>query len=118
VQGQRFKSDDRVLNLRCYDMILGEDWLEAVCPVWVDYTTKAMRIIVKGKRVALHGIRDNIATCPSISARKLLSLIQNGGITCCMQLCSEPKEMLPSDECQSLCVIQSADAVTVPEPVQ
>ena len=27
VQGHKLKSDARVLNLHCYDMILGEDWL-------------------------------------------------------------------------------------------
>jgi hypothetical protein len=52
VQGQQFTSDARVLTLRCYDMILGEDWLEAVSPIWVDYKTKAMRITLNGKRVS------------------------------------------------------------------
>jgi hypothetical protein len=53
IQGQTFKSDAKVLNLRCYDMIIGEDWLEVVSPVWVDYKSKAMRITHLGKRVAL-----------------------------------------------------------------
>jgi len=56
VQGHKFKSDARVLNLQCYDMILGEDWLEAVSPIWVDYKTKHIRVTLNGKRVALCGI--------------------------------------------------------------
>jgi hypothetical protein len=34
-------------------MIIGEDWLEVVSPVWVDYKSKAMRITHLGKQVAL-----------------------------------------------------------------
>jgi len=58
VEGHRFISEARVLALRCYDMIVGEDWLEAVSPVWVDYKTKKMKITVKGRRVTLQGIQD------------------------------------------------------------
>jgi hypothetical protein len=70
IQGQTFTSDAKILELRCYDMIIGEDWLEAVSPVWVDYKTKAMRITHQGKRVALQGVKDQLDSCPSISKKK------------------------------------------------
>ena len=35
VQGHTFLSDARVLNLQCYDMVLGEDWLETCSPMWI-----------------------------------------------------------------------------------
>jgi hypothetical protein len=88
IQGQTFVSDARVVALRCYDMIVGEDWLEAVSPVWVDYNTKEMRITHKGKRVGLQGVRDQLHECPEIS-KKLRGLIRNGGVSCCIQLSSE-----------------------------
>jgi hypothetical protein len=37
VQGHTFVSTAKVLEVRCYNMIVGEDWLEAVSPVQVDY---------------------------------------------------------------------------------
>lgn len=117
-QDHKFKSDGRVLNMRCYDMILGEDWLEAVSPIWVDYKTKAMRITPNRKKVTLHGIQDTMDICPAIGAKKLVNLIQYGGVTCCLQMCSEPKERLLSDFCQSLCSIQATEIVLVPEQIQ
>lgn len=56
IQGHTFTSDARVLTLCCYDMIVGEDWLKAVSPVWVDYKTKEMRITHQGKRITLQGV--------------------------------------------------------------
>jgi hypothetical protein len=34
-QGHTFTSEVGVLPLKCYDMILGEDWLESCSPMWV-----------------------------------------------------------------------------------
>lgn len=80
VQGHTFVSDARVLDLRCYDMIVGEDWLEAVSPVWVNYKTKEMRITHKGKRVALQGVQDHLETCREITPKKLDGLFRSGGV--------------------------------------
>jgi hypothetical protein len=48
IQGRTFTLDARVLALRCYDMIVGEDWLEAISLVWVDYKTKETRLTHQG----------------------------------------------------------------------
>jgi len=100
VQGLTFKSDARVLALRCYDMIVGEDWLEAVSPVWVDYLTKAMRITYQGKLTALQGVKDQLNECPQISPAKLRGLIRAGGVSCCIQLSSVPDTAVLSDDQQ------------------
>ena len=99
-------------------MILGEDWLEVVSPIWVNYKTKAIRITLKGKRVELYGIQDKTDTCTSIGPKKLLNLIQNGGVTCCLQLSQDANIALLSDECQTACAIQPADPILLPEPIQ
>lgn len=105
IQGQTFKSDAKVLNLRCYDMIIGEDWLEVVSPVWVDYKSKAMRITHLGKRVALQGVKDQLDSCPPISSKKLQGLMKHGGVACCLQLVSTEASAKVSDELQYICTI-------------
>ena len=59
-------------------MILGEDWLEAVSPIWVDYKTKHIRVTLNGKRVALCGIQDKVDMCPAIGPKKLLTACSVG----------------------------------------
>ena len=46
IQGNVFTSEAKVLPLRCYDLILGEDWLEDHSPIWVDYRSKKMSVTV------------------------------------------------------------------------
>lgn len=73
VSGLRWRvqglSDARILDLRCYDMIVGKDWLEAMSPVWVNYKTKEMRITHKNKRVILHGVKDQLTACAEVSPK-------------------------------------------------
>ena len=40
IQGHHFLSDAKVLPLKCYDLILGEDWLEEFSPMTIDYKLK------------------------------------------------------------------------------
>jgi hypothetical protein len=60
IQGHTFTSDARVLALRCYDMIVGEDWLEVISSVWVDYKTKEMRLTHQGRHITLYVVRDQL----------------------------------------------------------
>lgn len=101
IQGQTFKSNAKVLNLRCYAMILGEDWLEAISPVWVDYKSKAMRITHLRKRVALQGVKDQLDSCPPISRKKLQGLIKHGEVACCLQLINTEASTKVSDKLQA-----------------
>jgi len=98
VQGHSFISDAKVLDLCCYDMIVGEDWLEAVSLVWVNYKTKEMRITHKAQRIALQGVRDQLDSCLEITPQKLDGLIRAGGVLCCLQLYGEHNELNATDE--------------------
>lgn len=118
VQGHTFVSYAKVLELHCYDMIVGEDWLEAVSPVWVDYKTKEMRITYHAKRVALQGVRDQLDSCLEISTKKLNGLIRAGGVLCCLQLFGDQYSFDVSDEVQLIASIQQMDTVGIPLSVQ
>ena len=53
IQGHKFVSDAKVLPLKCYDLILGEDWLEDCSPLLIDYKLKTMQFMYQGKTVKL-----------------------------------------------------------------
>lgn len=117
VQGHSFRSNAQVLGLKCYDMIVREDWLEAVSPVWVDYKTKEMCITHQGHRIVLQGVKDQLGSCPAISAKKLQGLIKHGGVACCIQL--QETNLVPgvSDQEQWVCSLQPTDTNPLPDKV-
>jgi hypothetical protein len=82
-QGHTFSSSAQVLPLKCFDMILGEDWLEAVSPIWVDYRHKKMKITYNGHRITLHGIQDNASSYEQLSKKKIKGLLKSGMVSCC-----------------------------------
>jgi hypothetical protein len=86
VQGHTFVSDARVLPLKCYDLILGEDWLEDYSPLLIDYKLKTMQFSVDGKTVKLQGVIDNIKECKPVSAAKLKGLLKQGAVSHCIQM--------------------------------
>lgn len=47
-QGHTFTAEAKVLPLKCFDMILGQDWLEEVSPMWVDWRAKKMKFTYQG----------------------------------------------------------------------
>jgi len=53
IQGHKFTSEARVLPLKCYDLIVGEDWLEDCSPMLIDYKLKTMKFNYKGQMVEL-----------------------------------------------------------------
>ena len=102
-QNIKFHTPVRVLDLPCYDLILGMDWLAEFSPMWVDWKIKKMRIKLDGKRVTLRGIMDNTTHCPIISVKQFHDMLQTGAVAQLVQL-SMPTA-IPSPE-------------TVPEVVQ
>lgn len=52
-QSHTFISDVGILPLQCYDMIVGEDWLESCSPMWVHLQKKIMKITYAGNRITL-----------------------------------------------------------------
>jgi len=43
MQGHTFSYDVRILPLKCYDLILGVDWLEDHSPTWIHWKKKIMK---------------------------------------------------------------------------
>lgn len=67
VQGHSFISTAGVLPLKCFDMILGEDWLESCSPMWIHWAKKFMRFTHYGKRIQLQGLQQDLNQYASIS---------------------------------------------------
>lgn len=47
-QGHTFSAAARVLDIKCYDMILGMDWLEQHSPMWIYWKRKKLIFTYKG----------------------------------------------------------------------
>ena len=98
VQGHTFLSDARVLNLQCYDMVLGEDWLETCGPMRIHWGKKLMKFTHKGKRISLQGVTDDNSKCSAVSPTKLKGLLKHGAIAYYLQLShSADSEATPVD---------------------
>lgn len=77
VQGHSFISTAGVLPLKCFDMILGQDWLETCSPMWVHWSDKILKFTHHGQRITLHGLKKDMRQCAAISAHGLQSLIKH-----------------------------------------
>jgi hypothetical protein len=60
VQDQEFTSDFKVIPLPYYDMVLGNDWLEAHGPIKVDWLHKWMVITMNREQVHLCGLHHSL----------------------------------------------------------
>lgn len=80
-QKHSFTSRARVLPLQCYDMILGEDWLEEMSPMWIDWRLKKMRFTHQGQRIELSGVQEDVSQCSQISSSKVRGLLKHKAAT-------------------------------------
>lgn len=85
-QGHQFSSEAKVLQLGCYDLILGMDWLEQFSPMWVDWKKKKLRFNHAGKRIQLNGIKDCTSTCLPLKLSKFKGMMRKGSIAQIVQL--------------------------------
>ncbi|KAJ3687587.1 hypothetical protein LUZ61_016751 [Rhynchospora tenuis] len=60
VQGYHFKSDLRLIELGVYDMILGNDWLEDISPLFLDMKSKTLKFNWGNKEVKLAGEKREV----------------------------------------------------------
>jgi hypothetical protein len=96
VQGHSFSTIVGILPLKCFDMILGEDWLEECSPMWVHWSKKVLRFTYHGKRIELFGVRQQIDHCTPISSCCLQGLLQRDAVQHCLQFKVEvPQAQLP-----------------------
>lgn len=113
IQGQTFKTEAKVLPLRCYDLILGEDWLEEHSPMVVDYKLKTMEVTSAGQKVKLQGVVDDISSCPPITQKKLAGLLRRGAVSHCIQMTVPTmEEWIPS-----VCSIEDSETADIPSAV-
>jgi hypothetical protein len=86
VQGTSFISIVGILPLKCFDMIVGEDWLEECSPMSIHWSKKVMRFTYQGKRIQLQGINQQVAQCAMISSSGLQSLFSRDAVQHCLQI--------------------------------
>ncbi|XP_039778261.1 uncharacterized protein LOC120645545 [Panicum virgatum] len=103
VQGHVFVPDVAILPLQCYDMILGQDWLEEFSPMWIHWRKKVMKFTYKGKRIKLCGVKSEITPCAAVSSRKLKGLFRRGAVSHCLLLKAQSVSSTPD---ASVCAIQ------------
>lgn len=65
-------------------MILGEDWLEEVSPIWMDYKHKVMKVTYQNKRITLRGVQEQNSPCSLVSTTKLKGFLKNGMVSHCI----------------------------------
>lgn len=78
VQGVTFKTTFKILPLKCYDAILGMDWLVQFSPIEVQWAEKWLSFLYQGQRVQLKGIPQTVNSCPIISESQLATLQEQG----------------------------------------
>lgn len=75
-----------MLNLGCYDLILGADWLEDHSPIWAHWCKRMLRFTHEGRQVTLIGIQDNKTLCQPVSARKMQGLLRREDVQQAVQV--------------------------------
>ena len=85
-QGNTFTSSIGILPLKCFDMVLGQDWLESCSPMWVHWSKKLMKFTYKGQRVSLHGITADMTQCPAVNHRKFQGFLNRQAVAHMIQL--------------------------------
>ncbi|WVZ70539.1 hypothetical protein U9M48_019198 [Paspalum notatum var. saurae] len=80
-QGHTFVSDVGILPLQCFDMIVGEDWLENCSPMWKE--THEIHTLREEDQVTRGPV---LTKCTAISSGKLKGLLRRKAITHCVQL--------------------------------
>lgn len=95
-----------MLPLKCFDMILGNDWLEDHSPMWVHWGKKLMKFTYGGKRVTLQGLSSDTVHCTPVKTQGLKGLLNRQAIIHCVQL------RLDDVQGRGAVVIQSVAAVS------
>ena len=116
-QGHTFVSIVGILPLKCFDMILGQDWLESCSPMWVHWVKKQMRFTHQGKRVMLTGVTQDAKQCAPAHESKIKGLLKRQAITYCIQLhmVSDPHDSSLSECLESVAGVQES---AIPSDIQ
>ncbi|RLN34410.1 uncharacterized protein C2845_PM03G18270 [Panicum miliaceum] len=97
-QGHTFTTNARVLDIKCYDIVLGMDWLEQHSPMWIDWKRKKMRFNHKEQRITLTGVKDCLSKCTKLEGKKLRGLLRKGRVAQLVQLSAmQPSPLQPQE---------------------
>jgi hypothetical protein len=118
VQGHSFISTVGILPLKCFDMIVGEDWLEECSPMWVHWSNKIMKFTYQGQRIELHGVSNVVAQCSAISAIGLQGLLSREAVHHCLQFKWEGDQPMLASQDQGINSITVTHADSLPDQVQ
>ena len=72
----------KILPLKCYDIIIGMDWLENHSPMQVHWSEKWISFQHLGQQVTIQGLTSNTSRLEKLSATQLQALEQNDDIWC------------------------------------
>jgi hypothetical protein len=97
IQGHTFSYPARILPLKCFDMIIGADWLEDHSPTWIHWKKKQMRFPHLGKKVMIRGITHKSDTCRKITPRKLKGLLKRSVVAYCVELQTSVTDLEPKE---------------------
>lgn len=86
VQGHTFRHSLNALNLGCYDMILGADWLHLHSPMWVHWRKQILRFTHNNRRITLRGVQSTPPKCGLVKLKKLRGLLRQGVVSQIMQI--------------------------------
>ena len=75
-QGYSFTSTVGILPLRCFDMILGQDWLEECSPMWIHWAKNIMKFTKNGRRICLQGLQQDLSKCMALSPTGMKGLLR------------------------------------------
>ena len=81
MQGYVFMTTVGILPLKCFDMFLGQDWLEECSPMWIHWAKKVMRFTLHGQRITLRGLSPGLGTCTQVSGAGLKGLLTRKAVT-------------------------------------
>lgn len=107
-----------ILPLRCFDMVLGQDWLEDCSPMWVHWSNKVIRFTHLGKRIELFGVHSKADQCSEITAQCLSKLLAQEAIQFGLHIKMESPEPQANDAVQELRSITMSNPVELPVEVK
>ncbi|WVZ97024.1 hypothetical protein U9M48_042591 [Paspalum notatum var. saurae] len=84
VQGHQFQTTFKILPLKCYDAVLGIEWLDQNCPLSVQWAEKWFSFHHFGKEVKLQGVLDFPLKCLD----QVYALHNSQEVWCVVQLCA------------------------------
>lgn len=88
VQGNSFQTTFKILPLKCYDAILGMNWLEKHSPMNMQWAEKWFSFHYKGETIKLQGLQPEKTKCTVISGDRLYSLQKQDEIWCVVEVYS------------------------------